>query len=210
MAPSEAVKRWRKEAESRSASTSAQACFSLAGRYREGREGLPLNEKLAVKFYRRAAAQNHGCAMYNLGAMISNGEGVTRNDAQSVAWFRKAAEMTESSCACDHSRGHARARAQGSLGFCYKTGAGVEQDGALAVMWWEKGIEQGDHMCLLSLGTAYMHGTCGLAQSTVIAKIYMKGAAELGNTMAIERLKVLRACVACGRALHVHTFLSFT
>ena len=39
-----------------------------------------MNEKLAVKFYRRAAAQNHGCAMCNLGIMFLNGVVATRNE----------------------------------------------------------------------------------------------------------------------------------
>jgi len=67
------------------------------------------------------------------------------------------------------------------------------------MMWWEKGADCDNELSLLSLGTAYMNGECGRPKNTFIAKVYMKGAAKHGNAEAIELLKVIRACAACGR-----------
>ena len=78
--------------------------------------------------------------------------------------------------------------------------------------WWEKGAGQEDETSLLMLGSAYMDGTCGFPQNTVCAKIYMQGAANLGDAKAIELLKVLRAtgrvCRAAGGLTRVHHSLA--
>jgi TPR repeat protein len=50
------------------------------------------------------------------------------------------------------------------------------------------------------LGKAYTYGGCGCSKNLFCAKIYMKGAAKQGQPDAIELLKVIRACAACGRA----------
>ena len=41
----------------------------------------------------QAAAQGNAAAQYNLGVMYANGEGVPKDDAQAVQWYRKAAEQ---------------------------------------------------------------------------------------------------------------------
>ena len=54
-------------------------------------------------------------AQYNLGLAYDNGQGVPQDDAQAVAWFRKAAEQGD-------------ANAQHNLGYAYANGQGVPQD----------------------------------------------------------------------------------
>jgi TPR repeat protein len=47
----------------------------------------------AAEWYRKAAAQSHPLAQFNLGVMYAHGQGVTRDDAQSADWFDKAAQQ---------------------------------------------------------------------------------------------------------------------
>ena len=63
--------------------------------------------------------------------MYANGEGVARDYAEAVRWYRKAAEQ-----------GHAVA--QNKLGVRYARGEGVARDYAEAVRWYRKAAEQGD------------------------------------------------------------------
>ena len=43
-----------------------------------------------------------------------------------------------------------------------------------------------------------MHGKFGLPKNTHCAKIYMMAAAKQGHAQAVEDLKLLNACAACG------------
>ena len=88
--------------------------------------------------------------------------------------------------------------AQAYLGCAYSEGKGVEQDDTLAVAWWEK-ASVGDHApSQCNLGLRYMHGTFGLTKNAHCAKIYMMAAAKQGYATAIDALKLLNACAACG------------
>ncbi len=61
--------------------------------------------------------------------MYANGNGVPEDDAESVNWYRKAAEQ-------------GLAEAQASLGLSYNLGRGVPQDFKDAVKWFRLGAEQ--------------------------------------------------------------------
>ena len=71
---------------------------------------------------RQAAEQGDATAQFNLGNMYANGEGVPKDDAEAVRWFRLAAEQGYAS-------------AQFNLGLMYTTGRGVLKDSVLAHMW---------------------------------------------------------------------------
>jgi TPR repeat protein len=71
---------------------------------------------------RARAERGDAAAQYKLGLMYGEGEGVARDDAQAVAWYRKAA-------------GQGYALAQAELGVMYKDGRGVAQDDTQAVAW---------------------------------------------------------------------------
>ena len=45
----------------------------------------------AVRWYRKAAEQNHAEAQFALGYCCENGEGVDQNHSEAVTWYRKAA-----------------------------------------------------------------------------------------------------------------------
>jgi hypothetical protein len=61
--------------------------------------------------------------MYNVGLLYESGSGVTSDDAEALAWFRKAAE-----------RGYASA--MHSIGTMYAEGRAVEADPVEALAWY--------------------------------------------------------------------------
>src|SRR6266403_1073611 len=66
---------------------------------------------------------------YQLGVCYYNGDGVGKDFAKALNWFRKAAEQNY-------------APAQTYLGFCYANGQGVTKDEVEAVRWYRKATEQ--------------------------------------------------------------------
>jgi hypothetical protein len=182
MAPTKDAQKLRRPAERKG---KAEDQYYLACLYYDGGEGLKQDKVAAAKWLSKAAAQEHAGAQHLLGMCYATGEGMEQNYALAATWFGKAAD-----------KGHARA--QGHLGSLCHEGNGVEQDDALAVAWWEKAAV-GDHLLSqLNLGRGYMHGECGLPKNAHCAKIYMMAAAKQGHAEAIEALKLLRACAACG------------
>ena len=53
--------------------------------------------KKAFKLYQNAADKGHTQAMYGLGTMYRNGQGVKKDDALALQWFKKAAEKGDKS-----------------------------------------------------------------------------------------------------------------
>ena len=76
----------------------------------------------ALREWRPLAAQGDATAQNNIGAMYSNGDGVTQNYKEAVRLYRLAAEQGDSA-------GHA------NLGGMYANGHGVIQDLVYAHMW---------------------------------------------------------------------------
>ena len=94
-------------------------------------QGVPEDDKEAVKWYRLAAEQGSASAQYNLGFMYANGEGVPEDDKEAVKWYRLAAEQGD-------------AMAQYNLGSMYANGQGVPEDNIMAYMWWNLAAVSGD------------------------------------------------------------------
>ena len=69
-----------------------EAQFQLGGMYSRG-EGVPEDDREAVKWYRKAAEQEHASAQYNMGVMYHDGEGVPEDYREAMKWYRKAAEQ---------------------------------------------------------------------------------------------------------------------
>jgi TPR repeat protein len=72
-------------------------------------------------------------AQTSLGAMYANGQGVPKDDAQAVKWYRLAADQGDAS-------------AQTSLGAMYANGIGVPRDDVLAYMWSNLGAAGGNEL----------------------------------------------------------------
>ena len=74
----------------------------------------------------------------------------------------------------------------------------MEQNDALAVALWEKAAVGDDAASQYNLGQGYMHGVFGLPKNAHCAKLFMMAATKNGCARAIEDLKLLNACAACG------------
>ena len=115
---------------------------------------------------RQAAEQGDATAQFNLGFMYANGEGVPKDDAEAVRWFRLAAEQGD-------------AAAQLNLGNMYADGQGVFKDDAEAVRWFRLAAEQGLAMAQFNLGIVYDNGEGVLKDDAESIKWY-RLAAEQG------------------------------
>ena len=94
-------------------------------------EGVPEDDREAVKWYRKAADQRLTLAQYNLGLAYAAGEGVPEDDREAVKWYRKAADQ-------------GLALAQFNLGVAYATGAGVPEDYVKSYAWMNLAAAQGN------------------------------------------------------------------
>ena len=80
---------------------------------------------------KRAAELGDVKAQFNLGWVYGNGQGVAKDEAEAVKWYRKAAEQGD-------------AKAQFNLGLMYANGQGVAKDDSEATKWFRKAAEQGN------------------------------------------------------------------
>ena len=79
-------------------------------------------ENLFAEMERSGPRQGHAGAQFNLGVMHAAGEGVLKDEAEAVRWYRLAAEQGVAS-------------AQLNLGVMHAGGRGVLKDSVLAHMW---------------------------------------------------------------------------
>jgi hypothetical protein len=84
-------------------------------------------------------------SQFLLGGAYFSGEGVTKDDAKAVEWYRKAAEQ-------------GNADAQGTLGALYFTGNGVPKDSVEAVKWFRLAADQGHAWGQYNLGNMHNQG----------------------------------------------------
>ena len=82
---------------------------------------------------------------FQIGLKYFKGEGVPKDDAEAVKWYRKAAEQ-------------GYAVAQTNLGAMYAHGQGVSKDYAEALKWYRKAAEYGYDLAQNNLGAMYFNG----------------------------------------------------
>ena len=119
---------------------------------------------------RQAAEQGDAGAQNNLGVMYANGEGVLKDEAEAVRWYRLAAEQ-------------GNAIAQFNLGVMYSNGRGVLKDDAEAVRWYRLAAEQGNAIAQFNLGVTYANGQ-GVLKDSVLAHMWYNIASANGNEAA--------------------------
>jgi TPR repeat protein len=56
---------------------------------------VPEDDREAVRWFRRAVAGGNRSALYNLGVMYANGDGVRRDDARAYLWLSVAAASAD-------------------------------------------------------------------------------------------------------------------
>jgi TPR repeat protein len=142
----------------------------LLGKLYSSGEGVPLNEELAIEWWRKAAEQGLGPAQNELGVALADGWGVERDPQQAVAWLRKAAEQGMTT-------------AQVNLGLMYLNGVGVRRSETEAVKLFRQAAEQGMGWAQYYLGIAYAEGR-GVTPNRALAVQWTRRAAEQDYTQA--------------------------
>jgi TPR repeat protein len=105
------------------------AQLALGRAYQDG-NGVPQNDEVAAKWYRKAAEQGNATAQNNLGIMYRTGNGVEKSKEEAVNWYRRAALQGYAS-------------AMFNLGTAYYNGDGVPSNEFRAYDWFLLAQEAG-------------------------------------------------------------------
>ena len=116
-------------------------------------------------------------AMYLLGKMYAEGQGVERDDVQAFTWFQKAADADF-------------APAQGMLGMFYAQGRGAMRDNTKSIEWARRAAENGDALSQYMMGVRSLDGL-GVPLSPDDAMAWFGSAAEQNFALAQYALAVL-------------------
>jgi len=147
-------------------------CFLLAGV-----AGAAAEEDIAD--LRERAEAGHSDSQFSLGFKYATGEGVPKDSAEAVKWYRKAAEQ-------------GIAGAQINLGVMYEKGEGVPKDAAEAVKWYRKAAEQGFASAQFNLRVMYFYGQ-GVPKDYVEAHAWFNIAAANGHERAKKARTIAEA-----------------
>jgi TPR repeat protein len=132
--------------------------------------------KEAIYVLEKQATDGRPEAQAILGAMYQEGNGVPKDEAEAVGWYRKAAESGQP-------------LAQYNLGVAYSSGTGVKKSDEAAVEWWRKAANAGVDVAQYNLGMYLHHGT-GVQQDYTEAVAWWQKAAAQGNRDAQNALGV--------------------
>lgn len=122
---------------------------------------IPGQERL-----RDAAIGGNPAAMFELGARLADGRGVTRDPKLAVRWFEQAAAA-----------GHAPS--QYRLASLHREGRGVPKDAAIAFQWFDRAAAQGHVLAMHNAGVLLAEGVHG-APDYAGAALWFRRAAEHG------------------------------
>ena len=112
--------------------------------YQRGAGVVPSDE-LALRWYRKAAAQGDAVALYNLGVMYDAGHGVEQDHAAAAHWYRQAADKGD-------------AKAIYNLGLLHEYGLGMAQDYGEAMRLYRQAAELGEPWAQFALALLYDKG----------------------------------------------------
>jgi TPR repeat protein len=129
----------------------------------------------AIDWLRKAAAQGHGDAEFQLGQIYEFGFGVTPDDGEALSWYHRASE-------------HGSAAAQRMIGDHYRRGRGVQADELEAVRWYQRAATGDDLRAQVQLGQAYLNGS-GIERDYQLAYLWFSVAA--GQTPLPDNQKAL-------------------
>lgn len=159
----------------------AFACAEdAADAYAQGRQYDEQGDyESAYACYLTAAEAGNAEAMFNLGWMYTNGQGVSRDDVKAVEWYQKAADL-------------GNVDAMVNLGLMYLFGQGVSPNDAKAAEWFQKAADLGDSVAMSNLGQMYFDGR-GVPQNDAKAAELFQKSADLGYAGAMSNLGVMYA-----------------
>lgn len=163
----------------------ASAQSRLGKAYQEG-DGVPQNNVLAAKWFRKAADQGDPVAENSLGTMYRIGEGVAGDKEDAVRWYKKAAKQKNP-------------KAMFNLGASYYNGDGVAIDEVASWAWFLLAQEAGNTAADEALQRADAEKKTGPSEPLEkVAQMYEAGQ-ELPQDSA-EALKWYRKAADAGSA----------
>lgn len=140
--------------------------------------GRPIKDLTeAQRWIRKAADAGNVAAIYRLGRMYRDAEGMPRDPLEAVNLFKKAAEANYTP-------------AMVAVGLMFEGGGGLEADPFQAVQWYKKAADAGDADGMAALGTMYSSGR-GVETNYATAAAWYGEAAKRGQLLAIHNLAVL-------------------
>jgi TPR repeat protein len=172
------------------------------------------DEKQAVEWYRKAAAQGNASGQNNLGWMLTNGLGVARDDAAALRQFRLAARkgnafaMDNLGWMAEEGRGQAadaaeaqrwyrlaetrgNAPARNHVALLYARGKGVTRDDAAALGGFRAASAQGLAPARHNLGYMVANGLGGVPRADLAAGIALQSLAREQSPPSPEDLPTL-------------------
>ena len=127
----------------------ARAQNALGLMYHRGGASVVRNDREAVRWFRKAAAQGDAEGQFHLGLMYCEGMGVARDVRQAIRWYLKAADQGNT-------------QAQYRIGELYVTGTGVRRDEREAARWYRRAADGGNPEAMRAMGDFCEKGRGGL------------------------------------------------
>jgi TPR repeat protein len=124
----------------------------------------------ALQEFRPLALQGDSVALYKIGLMHFNGQGVPQDYAEALEWYMKAAEQGD-------------AAASFSIARMYSSGQGVQQDYVEALEWYKIAAELGHGDAQAHLGIMYFVGM-EVSRDHIEALKWLQIASSLGVDVA--------------------------
>lgn len=171
------------------------------------------NTQQDIHNYRAKAEAGDASAMNSLGCAYHNADGVERDYAKAMQWYKQAAEKGEPYAMCNiavlyrYGKGVEKnlesafrwylkaaklghAAAEESIGVFYDFGYGVERDYTKAVEWYQKAAHKNRGLAQNNLGSCYEQGN-GIAKDYEQAFYWYQRGAQNGNEWAQCNLGLL-------------------
>jgi TPR repeat protein len=169
----------------------------------------------ALKLLKPLAEQGVAAAQFKIGSMYSAGAGVAEDDAQGLAWTRKAVAQgyapakawmllmcngpqSPPAADCDPLYAEVKAKAQAGdppsevqLGTFYLLGkAGLAKDPAQGVDWIHRAADKGDITAERQLGLIYSNSFMGVKEDQDQSLTWYRKAADQGDVAAMDALAI--------------------
>ncbi len=153
------------------------AAMTAMGLIYDKGQGVLLNSKEAVMWFRLAADGGDKDGMYHLGRMLAQGRGGRQHFATAATWLQKAADLGQHD-------------AQYLLAALYERGQGVVQNESTAAAWYSLAAAGHNVEAQARLGHLYHMGK-GVPQNKERATLLLYGATMAGHKGAQEELYLM-------------------
>ncbi len=148
----------------------------------------------AMQWYIAASGKGHAAAMFHIGAMYYNGEGVEKNYAESIKWYEKAAEKghieAKSLLQLLREQGRQLAKINGAEENEQGNRLSKENNFTDALISYKKAAEKGSALGTTNVGIIYFKGQ-GVVKDVVEAEKWFQRAAVMGEDSALYLLGLI-------------------